>query len=765
MNRIILMTMLSIMMAFPLGSCNRSVRTMLEPGVSLELAQYRRKHISQVSYELFFHIPEHTTGDVTGKASISFHLARAQHGVILDFQATPDHVGRVVVNGKEAGYQFLNGHILIPSDYVQPYENLVEIDFTATNQALNRSPGFMYTLLVPDRASTAFPCFDQPDLKASFRLSLDIPAEWTALSNGPLEKEEFSGGRRQMTFGKDKPISTYLFAFAAGAFDKVSETRNGRLVNLYHRETDQEKLTHNLPRIFGQHFDALDWLEEYTGIPYPFAKFDMILLPGFQYSGMEHPGAIWYRDSRLLIDASAPISQQLAKASLIAHETAHMWFGNLVTMEWFDDVWLKEVFAGFMADKIVHPLYPEVNHDLQFILAHYPRAAAVDRSRGTHPIKQQLGNMNQAGTLYGAIIYNKAPIVFRDLETRMGEPAFRSAVREYLQAYSLGNADWDDLAAIFDRHTPMDVNEWSNKWIYGTGMPVIPRDGMNDAYIRGANQLEHYEAFLQGKYSPEEYYQSLLAALAGEQNPQLARYLAGNIQTVYWRFLSDTLRRRLNPATESLLWERLSSAPAEEKPVYFDAYLSVVLSDGGIRNLAELLEGSAVVVGLDMTEERRFGIAAALMLRDHESGQHLYDALSENTVNPDRRRRMEFLQPALSADMADREAFFDVLRKPENRRPEPWVNEGLFFIHHPLRQGSGKAFIRESLEMLPEIQRTGDIFFPLNWLEATLGGYRDAKTAALVEDFLEKNPDLDENLKLKVLQAADLLFRAVAISG
>ncbi len=760
MKRPFLTILLSILMAIPFNSCNESIRTMLEPGVSLELARYRKKHISQVAYELSFRIPESTSEPVTGQARIAFHMARAQHGVILDFQAPPENVHQVTVNGREADYQLLNGHIVIPSNYVKPYENLVEVSFTSTDQALNRSPGFMYTLLVPDRASTAFPCFDQPDIKATYRLSLDIPDGWTAVSNGPAEREEINGERKQMVFTEDQPISTYLFAFAAGTFDAVSDTRGNRSITLYHRETDTLKLEHNLPRIFSQHFDALAWLEDYTGIPYPFAKFDMVLLPGFQYSGMEHPGAIWYRDTRLLLDEQAPISEQLGKASLIAHETAHMWFGNLVTMEWFDDVWLKEVFAGFMADKIVHPQYPEVNHELQFLLSHYPRASAVDRSRGTHPIKQQLMNMKQAGTLYGAIIYNKAPIVFMDLENRMGEAAFQKAVQQYLRDFSMGNADWDDLAAIFDSHSPLDVMEWSRKWIYGTGMPPIPREGMNEEYLRGAYHLELYEEFLQGGHRPEAYYQVLLSALSSETNPQLSRYLTGSIRQVYWRFFDEPLRRKYGPATENLLWEKLTAAPEAEKPVFFNAYVSVALSDMGVSNLASLYDGNSPVVGLEMTEERKFGIAAALMLRGHERGEQMLDEQFGASENPDRIRRMEFLRPTLSAEASDREAWFARLRQAENRRPEPWVTEGLNLLHHPLRSKHGRGFVQESLEMLPEIQRTGDIFFPLNWLEATLGGYQDPETAALVESFLKENPDLEKNLSLKVLQAADMLFRA-----
>ena len=126
------------------------------------------------------------------------------------------------------------------------------------------------------------------------------------------------------------------------------------------------------------------WLEDYTGIPYPFGKFDFVLIPSFQFGGMEHAGAILYNAASLMLDESATQNQLLERASIIAHETAHMWFGDLVTMRWFNDVWMKEVFANFMAAKIVNPSFPQVNHELRFLLAHYPAAYQVDRTAGTN---------------------------------------------------------------------------------------------------------------------------------------------------------------------------------------------------------------------------------------------------------------------------------------------------------------------------------------------------------------------------------------------
>ncbi|MRR24493.1 peptidase M1, partial [bacterium] len=193
----------------------------------------------------------------------------------------------------------------------------------------------------------------------------------------------------------------------------------------------------------------------------------------FQYSGMEHPGSIFYRASSLMLDASPTLNERLSRASLIAHETSHIWFGDLVTMKWFDDVWLKEVFAGYMSDKIAGPDFPDINHDLRFLLSRYPAAYEVDRTRGTNPIIQELGNMKDAGSLYGGIIYNKAPIVMRQLEQLTGEDNLMRGLQEYLKKYSWGNARWDDLVAILEESSGKPLGEWSRMWVKEPGMPVI----------------------------------------------------------------------------------------------------------------------------------------------------------------------------------------------------------------------------------------------------------------------------------------------------
>jgi aminopeptidase N len=188
---------------------------------------------------------------------------------------------------------------------------------------------------------------------------------------------------------------------------------------------------------------------------------------------MEHVGATSYNADHLMLEDSATQKEHLWRARLIAHEVAHAWFGNLVTMHWFDDVWTKEVFASFMASKIADPLFPDVRHDLAFFLDNHLRAYPIDRSAGTHPIRQPLDNLADAADLYSNLIYAKAPVVMRQLEALMGESEFRDGLRSYLRKHSYANATWDDLIAALAPRAKFDLQSWSRVWIDEPGRPLI----------------------------------------------------------------------------------------------------------------------------------------------------------------------------------------------------------------------------------------------------------------------------------------------------
>src|SRR6185436_19833427 len=446
----------------------------LSPGVSESLALERASRVSDVRYTLAFDIPSARTEAIPARAAISFSLSDAAAPLALDFE--PNAIGRVrqiSVAGVTVNAMLQNGHLILPASALRAGTNNVVVDFEAGDAPLNRNDDFLYTILVPARAHEAFPCFDQPDLKARWTLQLTIPAGWEALANGAETARSTSNDRQRISFAETEPISTYLFAFAVGRFSVEQAERNGRTFRMVHRETDARKVARNRDALFDLHAAALDWLERYTGIPYPFGKFDFFLVPAFQFGGMEHPGAVFYNAPGLMLDESATQNQLLERASTISHETSHMWFGDLVTMRWFTDVWMKEVFANFMAAKIVNPSFPGVNHDLRFLHACYPLAYDVDRTAGTNAIRQPLDNLKDAGTLYGAIIYDKAPVVMRQLEMIMGAGPFRDGLREYLKTYAFGNATWLDLIRILDAKTPENLAAWSRAWVEERGRPEV----------------------------------------------------------------------------------------------------------------------------------------------------------------------------------------------------------------------------------------------------------------------------------------------------
>ena len=448
----------------------------VEKGVSDALAVARKALISGVAYNLALTIPDQKTEPIDVVESVTFYLKDNRQPVQLDFKAPTDHLHGLTLNGQPVPLDHRNEHLVLPAAALRLGRNVAEIRLAAGEQSLNRNADYLYTLLVPDRARTVVPVFDQPDLKATFTLALTIPQKWQAMANAPVRDSVRNGATKSLYFATSDSISTYLFSFAAGKFTRVNQTVNGRPMSFLHRETDSVKLRLSLRPIFQLHAAALGFMEQYTGLPYPFQKFDFVSIPDFQYGGMEHVGAIDYKASSLFLDDGATQDQQLARASLVAHETAHMWFGDLVTMQWFNDVWMKEVFANFMADKITQVAVKNSNYDLKFVIDHYPAAYGIDRTAGANPIRQPLANLQDAGSLYGNIIYHKAPIMMRQLERLMGPEAFQQGLQEYLRKYAHGNATWPDLITLLDARTPADLQAWNQVWVNQPGRPVFSYD-------------------------------------------------------------------------------------------------------------------------------------------------------------------------------------------------------------------------------------------------------------------------------------------------
>jgi aminopeptidase N len=820
------------------------------PGVPFPLAQERAQRLKNIEYRLWFSIPSSPQTPVTGSLVIGFNLSDTSRPLVLDFAGPADGVTELRTLAGAVPPVVRDEHIVIPAAMLQQGHNEVRVSFVSSDLALNRNPEFMYTLFVPARARLVFPCFDQPDLKARFSLALSVPDDWRAITNAEEWTRERRNGATTIRFRETPPISTYLFAFAAGNFQAETAARNGRTFTMLHRETDAAKVARNRDAIFDLHAAAIAWLEQYTGIRYPFEKFAFLLVPSFQFGGMEHPGSIFYNAASMLLDPSATTNQKLGRASLIAHETSHMWFGDLVTMRWFDDVWMKEVFANFMAAKIVNPSFPEINHELRFLYAHYPAAYDVDRTAGTNAIRQRLDNLNEAGSLYGAIIYQKAPIVMRQLEMIVTPDGLRDGLREYLKQHSFGNASWPDLIALLDRRTPDDLAAWSRAWVEEAGRPIIetqssggplafrqqdpsPERGLrwaqrlqvaigsdgrterrdvtlgaeavtrmnaapapdrydyilptgggigygdfvlddrSRAYLlehladlpepltRGAALVTLWEEMLDGRVPPAQLFATLTTALPRERDELSVQRLLAYTQHLYWKFLEESERQRVTPDLERLLEHGLDAAQSQStKSAWFNTLRDVAQTQDTVAWLERVWKTTATVPGLTLAEPDFITLALELALREPAGWQQILAEQSTRIQNPDRKAQFEFVRPALAADAATRDAFFERLRDAKNRGREAWVLQGLAYLHHPLRAASAEKHILPSLELLREIQRTGDIFFPKRWMDATLSGHRSASAAQVVSEFLRNVPrEYPERLRRVILSSADDLLR------
>jgi aminopeptidase N len=826
-------------------------------GISQTLAVERAANISSVRYALSLSIPAEREKPVRGTAAVRLVLAdRAP--LIFDFAQPPENVSSVRANGQAVSVRSEHGHLVVPAESLKRGQNIIEIAFTAGDEALNRNDEFLYSLFVPARASRAFPCFDQPDIKGSLSLTLDVPSTWAAVSNAPEIAREASGDRATVRFGATEALPTYLFGFAAGQFSIERGERNGRAFHMYHRETDGEKVAANREMIFDLHQQAIEWLETYTDRKYPFPKLDLVVLPAFQFSGMEHAGAIFYNAPHLLLDKTATQNQHLSRAHLIAHETSHMWFGNLVTMKWFDDVWLKEVFANFMAAKIVNPTFPDIDHELRFFLQHYPSAYDVDRTAGANPIRQKLDNLMDAGSLYGPIIYQKAPIVMRQLEQLLGPEELRDGLREYLTRFAFANATWTDLIEILDRRTSEDLAAWSRAWVDEAGRPTIatnletangkvtrltftqsdPRgrslrwnqqlqvalgyehgaritalkmDGpsvqvprveglplpnyvlansegfgyglfaldersrqfflqhlhdIGDGLTRGVAWVTLWDDMLEGHVEPRQLFELALRALPEERDELNIERILAHSHDAFWRYLQDAERAAVAGRLEQTLRAGMASASTTSlKSAYFGAFRRTVATPDGIAYLERVWRGQEPIPGLTFAETDFVDMAQELALRHVTRTETILTEQHARITNPDRKARFAFVMPALSPDVQKRDAFFSSLSRVENRGHERWVADGLRFLNHPLRRGHAERYVQPSLEMLREIQRTGDIFFPLDWTGAVLGGHNSPVVAETVTDFLDAQKDYPPRLRQVVEQNADQLFRAARTGG
>jgi len=319
-------------------------------------------------------------------------------------------------------------------------------------------------------ARRAFPCWDEPNVKATFDISIIADSNYTAISNMPIISKKKVGKKHHYRFSKTPVMSTYLLYLGVGDFEFLTSKQGKVVVRVVTTKGNKSRgrFAMDLTKKFLRSY------EEYFGIKYPLPKLDMIAIPDFAAGAMENWGAITFRETILLYDPSSSSTKTKQYiAEVISHELAHQWFGNLVTMKWWDDLWLNESFATFMATKIVDKFYPSWQVWDQFLEASMNTAMGTDALKHSHPIHVKVENPAQIREIFDSISYDKGGCVLRMLEEFVGKNNFRKGLKRYLLKHSYKNATTDDLWNSLGAVAKKPVSTVMNTWIHQTGFPIM----------------------------------------------------------------------------------------------------------------------------------------------------------------------------------------------------------------------------------------------------------------------------------------------------
>ena len=853
--------LISGLAAVPAGA--DSLHAVPGPGISRELAAWRAAHYRDVHYGLTLDLAP-PFERLRGELAIEVTVDAADADLVLDWR--PGEVAGIRdlrVNGMtQAEVTVMPDHLVIPSVLLQSGRNHIALRFDSpihrSGAAVTRyrdnhdQSDYVYTLLVPADASSVFPCFDQPDLKARFDLSVSAPAEWRVIGNAPVLQVSSEGDAATTRFARTEPISTYVFAFAAGPFAELKDDASG--TRLFVRRSRLDKARQEAGEVLRLTRLGSAYFADYFAQPFPFPKYDVVLIPELAYGGMEHAGATFLREESVLFPFQPSSADRLRRAQLIFHETAHQWFGDLVTMRWFDDLWLKEGFANFMAAKATAALLPEFDAWNAF-RALKAAAYRTDVTLGTTAIWQPLANLASAKSAYGNIVYSKAPAVLRQAEFFLGEDIFRDAVREFTERHAFGAADWSDLVLAFEHASGRPLQAWADAWVKRRGLPAVrlrwnvnadgtladatlwqhdvlnehglwplrvqvvvvgadgseirlpvmlegesvrvselegrvaPRfvfanDGdfgyglflldpasraavlegigeVRDEFLRALLWDALWEGVRQAELAPLDFLALALRELPHERDEVTVSGMLARIQTAFRWYLSDAQQNAIAPTVEAALrGQMLNAVTPGLRITMFRAFTAVAFTAGGRADLERLLSGELAIAGVTLTSNDRFRIIRRLLTLDSSGAAALLDAQSRADQSDDGRREA-FASRAAQQDATIKREYFEAFLY-DSRLAERWIEDSLVPFNAVEQQALTLNYLEPALRALPELKRGRKIFFVNNWLAAFIGGQRSAEALSIVQAYLTR-PELEPDLRLKLLEAVDGLERAVKI--
>jgi aminopeptidase N len=463
----------------PIGQGRPAPARADEDNLTRELAEFRKTQVSAVAYDLSFTL-DAGSSTYGGRAAISLTLNRTDQPLSLDFVGKP--VQAVVVNGSRvADFRQTRGALEIPARYLRP-ESLIVVEY---KNEFNTSPtGFyrmvdpvdqreyLYTDFEPYQAHNLFPCLDQPDLKASFLVHVNAPRTWKVISNASGVVAPIASDRAMNEFTFLRPISTYLFFLGAGDYH-IWRDRYGKLpLELYSRESVARYV--DAGNIFKLVKKGLAFYAQYFDRPYPFPKYGQIFIPDFLWGGMENPGAITLNE-RNVFRGKTTRGQQRDRQSLVLHEMAHMWFGDLVTMKWWNDTWLNESFASYMAALAQSEALKDSETWNSFFSG---KAWGLwqDSLVTTHPIEAPIPDTLNARENFDGITYLKGASALQQLRYFAGPEAFRKGVQAYFRKFGGSNTSRADFVSSIAEASGKNLDAWTHAWLQTAGPNRVSAD-------------------------------------------------------------------------------------------------------------------------------------------------------------------------------------------------------------------------------------------------------------------------------------------------
>ncbi|MFC0251646.1 aminopeptidase N [Massilia consociata] len=445
-------------------------------------AMARSARISNVDYVLDFTL----TGKETfaGTTTVSFDLKDTDSAVTIDLNKAT--VKSVSVNGKQVAPRYNNWFITLAPQDLAKGRNTVSIAYerlhSTNGEGLHRMVDpvdnrvYTYSHFEPAAAQQMFAVFDQPDLKATYTVTVNAPGDWhvvtTTRESAVADGVANPAGGKRWTFPKTKKLSPYNFSLHAGPYHVWEDKTSARYpMRLFARQSVAKQVT---PADWFRYTrNGLVFFEDYFGIPYQFEKYDQLLVPDFLYGAMENAAAVTFAEARFLHKSEMTPAQKVRLAKVIMHEMAHQWFGDLVTMKWWNGLWLNESFASFMATLATAEATEFKDAWQAFYQQDKQAAYTMDQKVSTHPIEVPVPSSSNAFDNIDAITYSKGASTLKQLRHMLGEEVFRKGVHNYLVKYSWQNARLEDFIGSLGEAAGRDLSRWTKDWLYQAGVNTI----------------------------------------------------------------------------------------------------------------------------------------------------------------------------------------------------------------------------------------------------------------------------------------------------